>query len=122
MKKNKNITYIYGDICQKKTHNLIIQTIKSYKIHLILADISPNLTGIQIIDNKNIIHIFKNIVFLCQTLLTKNGHLLTKIFINEFNKYYIKNIQKKFKQIHTYRPQATKKYSKELYLIGMYHK
>ncbi len=122
MKKYKNITYINGDICKKKTHQLIIKTTKPYYIHLILSDISPNLTGIKIIDNKNIVKIFNNILFLCKSLLIHNGHLLTKIFINEFYKYFIQHLNKKFKKIYIYKPIATKKSSKELYLIGMYYK
>ncbi len=69
--KKLKTNFILGDICKKKIFNKIIKKTIKYKIHNILSDISPNITGIKEIDNPKFKIIIKKILYLCKKKLKK---------------------------------------------------
>ncbi len=119
IKPIKNIIFIKGDICKKKTLNKILKKTKKTKIKIILSDISPNLTGIKEIDNIKYKNILKKILFLCKKKLNKNGNLLIKLFLGENFSFFIKKTKKIFKTIKIIKPKASRTFSKEIYLIAL---
>ncbi len=122
MKKIKFINFTKGDICKKKILKIILKKTKYKKIKIILSDISPNLTGIQEIDNTKYMKIFKIILYLCKKKLNTNGNFIIKSFLGIIFEKTLKKIKKLFKIIKIRKPQASYISSKEIYIIGIGYK
>ncbi len=119
MKKIKNVIFIKGDICKKKTKKKIINITKNDKINLITSDISPNISGIKEIDYPKFKNIINHIINLCKKKLINKGNLLIKIFLGKNFSYILKKIKNMFKHIKIYKPQSSYTFSKETYIIAL---
>ncbi len=122
MKKIKKVNFILGDICKFNTINKLIKITNLFKINNIICDISPNISGIKEIDNPKIKNIINNVLYLCNKKLINNGNLIIKIFLGENFNYILKKIKNIFKTIKIYKPESSKKLSKEIYIIAIKYK
>ena len=86
--------------------------------NLVISDIAPNLSGIKLIDNKNIFDLNKLTIDIASDFLCRDGTLIMKTFQNNFLKTLRKDMELSFKIVQTYKPAASKKKSGEIYLYG----
>jgi 23S rRNA (uridine2552-2'-O)-methyltransferase len=90
----------------------------SPKFHLVLSDLAPNTSGIQIKDCYLSLQLFERAVEICSKVLLVEGNFIGKLFIGEgFHQAQIlsKNV---FKRVKITKPKATRKQSREIYVIG----
>ncbi len=121
-KKINNVKFIKGNICNKKIFNLIIKKTKKYKINNIISDISPNITGINEIDDPKNKKIIKTILNLCKKKLIYKGNLIIKIFLGKNFSKFFKKIKKMFNIIKIFKPKSSSYFSKEIYIIAKKYK
>jgi 23S rRNA (uridine2552-2'-O)-methyltransferase len=86
---------------------------------LILSDLAPKTTGILKVDNELSYDLCKRALEISKKVLINNGNFLCKIFQSEFSEKFIKEIKKEFKIIKIIKPIASKKRSKEIYVLGI---
>jgi len=113
----KNAKFILGDILEDKT----LKKIKG-KFDVILSDISPKITGIKEIDKFKSSKLIRRVFEMTILYLKKNGNLVCKIFQSEDSNKILKSMKKHFKFVKIFKPVASKKRSKEIYLIAKFYK
>jgi len=86
---------------------------------LVLSDLAPPTTGIRDTDAARSMALAGQAARIAQALLKTKGHFVCKIFEGETLKSFKTSISPSFKQIRLFRPQATRKRSREVYLVGM---
>ncbi len=105
--------FIKGDINDKN----IRETLSSYKFDVILSDACPKLTGIRDIDDMRMYELLINVLELLTICLKKDGSAIVKAL--QFKEFY--NVYKKYKKIFRfckiYKPKASVKRSREIYII-----
>ena len=116
MEKIEGIIFLQKDLLEIKDTDL-----KDH-FHLVLSDIAPNITGIGITDTQNMIELLNIEIYLINKYLVKGGSFLAKCFQgNSFDnlKKFMKN---NFDEVIRFKPEASRKSSKECYLLGKFKK
>ena len=86
--------------------------------NVVLSDLAPPTTGIRDTDVSRSISLAEKAAQIAQGLLKNRGHFVCKIFEGEGLKSFKSNISPSFKQVRLFRPKATRKRSREVYLVG----
>ena len=119
IEKIKNIQNLNGDFTEFK----IQEQIKNYfdnKVDVVLSDMAANTTGNKNIDSIKTGELCKEAIFFSKEILKKDGKLVAKLFIGSVFNEIIKIAKETFKETNIYKPKASRKESKESYLICKY--
>jgi 23S rRNA (uridine2552-2'-O)-methyltransferase len=110
-----NFTFIQGDM---KNPDIIAQVQSIGMYHTILTDMAPKTTGIKLKDHADSLELVQIAFSLADVCLKPSGNFLAKIFDGEDRPAYVKQLQKRFKEVRTIRPDSTRKSSFEMYIVG----
>ncbi len=86
---------------------------------IILSDLAPQTTGIHSKDISSSMSLAKRAYDISLILLKKKGHFVCKVFEGEDLNPFKSEISTHFNQTRLFRPKATRKRSREIYLIGL---
>jgi len=115
MNKIENCNFIKGDIYDKKT----IKEITKYgKYDAVLSDLAPQTTGIKDLDQDKSTTLSLKALEIANLVLKNKGNFLCKVFQSKETESLIKEIKKQFSRVKIYKPQSSKKRSKEIYIIA----
>ena len=109
----KGINYIKADVFSKEIFN----SLKKYDV--VISDLAPKTTGLKKLDNESSFDLSLRALEIASNVLFKDGSFVCKIFNSEFFDGFIKKIKTKFKLVRVIKPIASKKRSKEIYVIGI---
>jgi len=112
----RNFKYIKGDILNLEMNQLFNEL---GKIDLLLSDLAPRTTGNKITDCARSLELANAALDIAVSLLRKDGHFLCKVFEGEDFKAFQKHALEYFEQIRLIRPEAVRKRSREIYLLGL---
>ncbi|WP_343182393.1 RlmE family RNA methyltransferase [Buchnera aphidicola] len=112
------VFFLQGDIKNIDVFNKLLTMIKDKKIHFIMSDIAPNITGISYIDMSNIVSLFKLVIKITLKVLSNRGSFLVKIFHgNEWN-FFLEQLRSFFSNITICKPSASKNCSREIFVLA----
>ncbi|MGC8871751.1 MAG: RlmE family RNA methyltransferase [Caldimicrobium sp.] len=86
---------------------------------VILSDMAPKTTGIEDRDHLRSVELVLKALELCKEFLKRGGSAVVKIFDGPELPRVHKEFEKIFRSVKIFRPKATRKGSKELFLIGL---
>jgi 23S rRNA (uridine2552-2'-O)-methyltransferase len=86
---------------------------------VVLSDLAPATTGIPSADSARSALLFERAMGLAGDLLVPGGHFLGKIFQGSDFDAMVLSMKRMFRRVRGIRPHATRKESKEVYLLGM---
>ncbi len=118
MKEIAKVRFIQGDFSDMATQQRVFDGCKERKIDLVLSDMAPNITGIEITDQANATQLQDAILTFCLKALNLRGNLLTKLFEGESMGCIRKKMLTHFDQIQLIKPEASRAESKEVYLLA----
>ena len=112
----EGVITIIGDI----TNENIIEEIKKINpiFDVITSDCSPNVSGNWNLDHARQIYLAEKALDLCHNLLKLKGNFIVKVFQGEFFEEFINNMRKKFFKVIITKPEASRKKSSEVYILG----
>ena len=116
MEKIEGIIFLQKDLLEIKDTDL-----KDH-FHLVLSDIAPNITGIGITDTQNMIELLNIEIYLINKYLVKGGSFLAKCFQGNSFDHLKKFMKDNFDEVIRFKPEASRKSSKECYLLGKFKK
>ena len=116
MQKIKNVDFIKGNFCD---HDIIkkIMVYFNYKVNIVLSDIAANTTGNKSLDSFKTGELCLKAMDLAKKILCKDGVFLSKIFMGPIFEEINNNAKANFKTVIKYKPQSSKKESKEIYIF-----
>lgn len=120
MKKIKNTIFIQGDITDSSTVEKIKEV--SPEFDVIISDLAPKTTGIKELDHNRSILLNEKVLEITDKLLVLKGNLLCKVFQGGDFKDFLDKISKKFEFVKSHKPEASRKESKEIYIIAKGYK
>lgn len=108
--------FILGDITDDKT----VESIKevSGKFDVVTCDCSPNLSGNWELDHSRQIYLAEKALEICRKLLKDRGAFIVKVFQGEYFQEFIDKMRKGFGKVLITKPEASRKKSSEVYVIG----
>ena len=87
--------------------------------NVILSDMAPATTGSRIADSARSYDLCRAALTIAQSRLVSGGAFVCKIFQGEDFKIFIDAVKKIFFKLKIFKPQSSRKASKEIYIIAM---
>jgi 23S rRNA (uridine2552-2'-O)-methyltransferase len=85
----------------------------------VLSDLAPATTGIRSVDSNRSSMLFRQALALADDLLAPGGHFLGKIFQGSGFDEIVQELKRRFRKVKGIKPRATRKESKEIFLVAM---
>ncbi|MBF0491976.1 MAG: RlmE family RNA methyltransferase [Deltaproteobacteria bacterium] len=117
----KHIQLLVGDILDLKIQDQMIRLLGE-KADVVLSDLSPNLSGVHFSDHIKSVELCEKALEVAQKTLKPNGALVVKIFPGQDLENFKKKLKGYFGEMKPFIPEATRKSSNELYLVGKFFK
>ncbi|WMC20285.1 MAG: RlmE family RNA methyltransferase [Enterobacteriaceae bacterium PSpyr] len=114
----KNVICIVENILNINFINKITNYLGYNNVHIVMSDLSPNISGIASIDIPKSINLVKLVIKIIKNILKIGGICIIKIFQGNNYEYYIKYIFNMFKKIKIFKPNSSHSNSKEIYIIA----
>ncbi len=113
----RNAVCLQGDLRVESTRRRLLTELRR-KADLVLSDMSPNLSGIKFKDHFNSYELAELALDMCFHTLIEGGDFVVKIFPGDELEIFKKRMKDSFEQIKIFIPDATRKTSTEVYLVG----
>jgi len=91
----------------------------SKEFDVVLSDLAPATTGIRSVDSNRSSILLRQALDLAEDLLVPGGHFLGKIFQGSGFDEMVKELKSRFGKVKGIKPRATRKESKEIFLVAM---
>ena len=115
MEPIKNVKFLKGDICDEKIKITAINYFNS-KLDVVMSDMAADTTGNKSLDSIRTNQLCANVVNFSKNILKPKGVLVSKLFMGE-DFVEVKELAKSiFKKVDFYKPESSRKESKETYL------
>jgi 23S rRNA (uridine2552-2'-O)-methyltransferase len=86
--------------------------------NVVLSDMSPATTGSRHVDSARSFNLCQAALSIAQETLVSGGSFVCKIFHGEDFKTFSDSVKQKFNRHKIFKPQSSRKASKEIYIIG----
>ena len=116
MEPIESCKFIYDDISNLLKND---ETLERNSFDVILSDMAANSSGHRFTDQANAEKIYYLAQKFALKYLTKNGCFVCKFFRNSLEKTILQNIKQRFSLVKIYKPNSSRKDSKEIYLIAI---
>ncbi len=111
-----NVKFLKADALDLDLEN-IRQIAKQFDV--VLSDMAPPTTGIKSIDHQRSVMLATRCLEIAHHLLKSKGNLVCKIFEGEDSPRFFEEVKKGFEFTKIYKPKASSKESREIYVIGL---
>lgn len=88
------------------------------KFHCILSDMAPATTGHKDVDAARSLNLCESALDIARQYLMDGGRFVCKIFQGPDSPAFIESIKHNFTRCHIYKPQSSRKASREIFVIG----
>ncbi len=111
-----NFRFLQADILTLEIEALVR---KIGRMDVVLSDLAPQTTGIKVTDASRSMELVRRAEEIALAVLKKKGHFLCKVFEGEDLKSFRSEVSTNFRQVRLFRSRATRKGSREVYLVGL---
>ena len=112
-----NAVFLRTDISKPEEREKILKK-AGEKVDVVISDIAPHTTGVKISDKANSLALSREAFYFSRLLLKEGGNFLVKVFQGSDSADFLKEIKTSFREAQTTKPEATRKGSAEVYIIG----
>jgi 23S rRNA (uridine2552-2'-O)-methyltransferase len=118
MESLPGIEVLQGDFTEEATLQALVAALKGQPVDLVISDMAPNISGIESADQARSMYLAELATDFAVQVLKPGGLFLVKVFQGQgFSELY-KELQRRFEQVVTRKPKASRPRSPELYLLG----
>ena len=91
----------------------------SEQFDVVLSDLAPATTGVRSVDSSRSLVLFQRALLLADDLSPPGAHFLGKIFQGPGFDDIMRELRTKFSKVRSIKPRATRRQSKEIFLVAM---
>lgn len=113
------VTFIQGDFREESVLAELKEQLENCPLDLVISDMSPNITGIGIIDQTRGVHLAELALEFCVEQLNSGGNFLVKVFQGSGFDEFLRAMRATFNRVVTRKPGASRGRSSEIYLLGL---
>ena len=114
----KNVDFIQGDFTEEAVLEQILALLGGSKPDLIICDIAPNITGIDVADQASSMYLVELALDLARRTLKRQGDFVTKVFQGSGSEQYLKELRTSFDKLMIRKPAASRPRSREVYAVA----
>ena len=115
--REPNIIFFQGDITSPEISKKISEIVDG-KVHCVLSDLAPRLSGIRDADAARCLELNRTALTVATALLRPGGSFLAKGFVNQELHTFTLELKKHFHSVQRTRPEATRQGSSEFYFFA----
>jgi 23S rRNA (uridine2552-2'-O)-methyltransferase len=112
------VTFIQGDFSADEGLAAVERELAGAQADLVLSDMAPNISGVTTVDQSRLIGLVELALDFAAKHLKPQGYFLVKVFQGAGFDAYVKAMREVFVQVQTRKPDASRKGSREVYLLG----
>jgi 23S rRNA (uridine2552-2'-O)-methyltransferase len=114
----RNVDFIQGDFTDDAVVQRLLDWLGGGKFDLIISDIAPNVTGISSADQASSIHFLELALDTVRRTLKPGATFAAKMFQGSGSDQYVKELRLHFDKVVIRKPEASRKESREVYLVA----
>ena len=112
------VTFIQGDFSEDAGLAALERELAGKPVDLVLSDMAPNISGIALSDQSRLMGLVELALDFAVNRLKPQGNFLVKVFQGVGFDEFVTAMRKAFVQVQTRKPDASRKGSREVYLLG----
>jgi 23S rRNA (uridine2552-2'-O)-methyltransferase len=112
------VSFIRGDFSAPEGLAALAQALAGERADLVLSDMAPNISGIDLADQARLMGLVELALDFSIKYLKPEGNFLVKVFHGAGFDAYVQALRSAFKVVQTRKPDASRKGSREVYLLG----
>jgi 23S rRNA (uridine2552-2'-O)-methyltransferase len=113
------VTFIQGDFTEASVLAQLEETLGKCPVDLVISDMSPNISGIGVVDQARGMHLAELALEFSMRRLNSGGNFLVKVFQGSGFDEFLRNMRASFNRVVVRKPGASRGRSSELYLLGL---
>jgi 23S rRNA (uridine2552-2'-O)-methyltransferase len=113
-----DVEFMLGDFREESVLRELEAKLEGCKVDLVLSDMAPNLSGVEIADTARMINLIELACEFAQNHLKPDGALLVKCFHGSGYNDIVQLFKATFKQVASRKPKASRSESSETFLLG----
>jgi len=114
----RNVDFIQGDFTDEAVVQQLLDWLGGGKFDLIVSDIAPNVTGISSADQASSIYFLELALDTVRKTLKPGATFAAKMFQGSGSDQYVKELRTHFDKVVIRKPAASRKESREVYLVA----
>jgi 23S rRNA (uridine2552-2'-O)-methyltransferase len=118
MDELRNVDFIQGDFTEEAVVQRILAWLAGENFDLILSDIAPNISGIESADQGRSIYFLELALDTVRQTLKPGASFAAKMFQGSGSDQYLKELRKYFAKVLIRKPAASRKESREVYVVA----
>lgn len=122
MDKIPNVLFIQKNFLDEDISSIIDNALQGNAVDIVMSDMAANTTGHGVTDNIRTLHLCEHALQFALNVLKPDGHFIAKIFNGGIERELLNIVKQNFKKIKHFKPAASRKESREYYLIALYRK
>ena len=112
------VHFIQGDFREDSALIALASSLKGKKVDLVLSDLAPNLSGIDVADQARSVHLGELALDFATQWLRPGGDMVVKAFQGAGFTEFQRQLQVHFDKVYVRKPKASRDRSREVYLVG----
>ena len=119
MEPIEGVLFIQGDFRDDAVLAQLNALVAGQPVDLVVSDLAPNLSGIEISDAARIEHLVELALDFAQAHLRPEGALVAKVFHGSGYSQLVQRFKQQFRVVKPIKPKASRDKSSETFLIGI---
>lgn len=115
----EGVQFIQGDFREEAVAAQLVAALDGKPVDVVLSDMAPNLSGVDVADGARIAHLVELAVEFCTLHLKPDGALVCKTFHGSGYSQLAKLFKDTFRVVKPIKPKASRDKSSETFLVGM---
>jgi len=112
------VDFIQGDFREDAVLEELYHVLDGAPVDLVMSDMAPNISGNKEMDQPRSIYLAELALDTAQTVLTKGGTFLIKMFQGAGFDEYKRDVAKSFSSVTIRKPKSSRARSKEVYILA----
>lgn len=113
----EGVEFIRGDINSPETIQELLSRFGG-RADVVISDMAPNISGNYPTDHARSVHLGQCVLGVCDRILREGGRMVMKVFMGDLFNELMEDVRSRFPQVSVHTPEATRKESSEVYVIG----
>jgi 23S rRNA (uridine2552-2'-O)-methyltransferase len=114
----ENVDFILGDFTEQAVVDQILARLENRKPDLIICDIAPNISGIDVADQASSMYRVELALDMARQVLKPKGDFVAKVFQGAGSEAYLKELRRSFEKLLIRKPAASRPRSREVYVVA----
>ena len=112
------VDFVEGDFTEESVLDEILKLLEGQQTDLVISDMAPNMSGMKAVDQPKAMYLIELALELACQILKPEGVFVAKVFHGEGFDDFLRDVKRRFQQVVTRKPDASRSRSREVYLVA----